>query len=156
MNYKQKLGYMCLGAGILALGIIIGQWGTPDIEAQSNGVFDEITCRTLRVADENGKQAIVLGSIEGLNVVTVLDKQGEKAVSLASLTGGGGERLNSVTVYKTQHNKEGVTLTSSESGNSLHLSGQAGEESIDMLAIEKSNPFILIRNRVGKRIWATP
>ena len=29
MNYKQKLGYM-------ALGIIIGQVVTPDIEAQSN------------------------------------------------------------------------------------------------------------------------
>ena len=35
MNYKQKLGYMALGAGILAVGIIIGQWGTPDIEAQN-------------------------------------------------------------------------------------------------------------------------
>ncbi len=45
VNHKQKLGYMALGAGILALGIIIGQWGTPDIEAQSNGVFDEITSR---------------------------------------------------------------------------------------------------------------
>ena len=37
MNYKQKLGYMALGAGILAIGIIIGQVVTPDIEAQSNG-----------------------------------------------------------------------------------------------------------------------
>ena len=45
VNHKPKLGYMALGAGILALGIIIGQWGTPDIEAQSNGVFDEITSR---------------------------------------------------------------------------------------------------------------
>ena len=51
MNHKQKLGYMALGAGILALGIIIGQWGTPDIEAQSNGVFDEITCRKNLIID---------------------------------------------------------------------------------------------------------
>ena len=31
MNYKQKLGYMALGAGLLAIGIIIGQFITPDI-----------------------------------------------------------------------------------------------------------------------------
>ena len=36
MNHKQKFGYMALGAGILTLGIIIGQVVTPDIEAQSN------------------------------------------------------------------------------------------------------------------------
>ena len=48
MNTLQKLGYMALGVGLLAVGIIIGQWGTPDIEAQSNGVFDEITCRGYR------------------------------------------------------------------------------------------------------------
>ena len=42
MNTWQKLGYMALGAGILAIGIIIGQVITPDIEAQKNGVFDKI------------------------------------------------------------------------------------------------------------------
>ena len=60
MNYKQKLGYTLLGAGIMALGIIIGQLGTPDIEAQSNGVFDKITCREIEVVDEDGNKAIVL------------------------------------------------------------------------------------------------
>ena len=59
MQNKQKLGYMALGAGIMALGIIIGQWGTPDIEAQSNGVFDEITSRSLRIVDKHGKDAIL-------------------------------------------------------------------------------------------------
>ena len=60
MNYKQKLGYMALGAVIMALGIIIGQWGTPDIEAQSNGVFDKITCREIEVIDKDGNEAIRL------------------------------------------------------------------------------------------------
>ena len=49
MNHKQKLGYMALGAGILAVGIIIGQVITPNIEAQSDGVFDTIMCRQLFV-----------------------------------------------------------------------------------------------------------
>ena len=60
MNHKQKLGYMALGAGILAVGIMIGQFVTPDIEAQSAGVFDEITCRLLTVVDEKGKRRIAL------------------------------------------------------------------------------------------------
>ncbi len=33
MNHKQKLGYTLLGAGIMAIGIIIGQVITPDIDA---------------------------------------------------------------------------------------------------------------------------
>ena len=60
MNYKQKLGYIILGAGILAIGIIIGQVITPDIEAQSNGVFDKITYRELEVVDAKSNKAIVL------------------------------------------------------------------------------------------------
>ena len=38
MNYKQKLGYTLLGAAVMAVGIIIGQLSTPNIEAQSNSV----------------------------------------------------------------------------------------------------------------------
>ena len=29
MNHRQKLGYMALGAGIMAVGITIGQFVTP-------------------------------------------------------------------------------------------------------------------------------
>ena len=54
MNHKQKLAYILLGAGIMAVGIIIGQFITPNIEAQSNGVFDKIPCRELEVV--NGKE----------------------------------------------------------------------------------------------------
>ena len=61
MNHKQKWGYMALGAGILALGIIIGQFVTPDIEAQSNGVFDKITCREIEVVDKDGETTILVG-----------------------------------------------------------------------------------------------
>ena len=62
MNHKQKLGYTLLGAGILAVGIIIGQVITPDIEAQSNGVFDKITCRELEVMDKDGNRGIFLAA----------------------------------------------------------------------------------------------
>ena len=52
MNYKQKLGYILLGAGIMAIGITIGQFITPNIEAQNNGVFEKITCRELEVVGQ--------------------------------------------------------------------------------------------------------
>ncbi len=82
MNHKQKLGYMALGAGILAIGITLGQWVTPNIEAQSNGMFDEITCRRIKVVDAEGNSRIELGTFEDTSVITVLDKAGNKSVNL--------------------------------------------------------------------------
>ena len=82
MNNKQKLGYTLLGAGIMAVGITIGQWGTPGIEAQSNGVFDKITCRELEVVDKDGNKAIGLQSNDKSNSVSVYDRQGEQAIDL--------------------------------------------------------------------------
>lgn len=83
MNHKQKLGYMALGAGILALGIIIGQIITPDIKAQNNGVFDKITCRELEVVDEKGETGIGLVSDRRGNRVSVYDKQEKVAIDLS-------------------------------------------------------------------------
>ena len=76
MNHKQKLEYMAVGAGILALGIIIGQVITPDIEAQNNGVFDSITCRSLTVLDKFGRDAIMLNTTNNNNSLTVWGKTG--------------------------------------------------------------------------------
>ena len=114
MNHKQKLGYMALGAGILALGIIIGQWGTPDIEAQNNGVFDEITCRSLKVVDKNGRRSAFLGravyplirgrEIEG-NAFQLFDKDGKPAIQLSS------DIMNEVTIYD-QTGGKGIRLHS--------------------------------------------
>lgn len=88
MNHKQKLGYTLLGAGIMAVGITIGQFITPDIEAQSNGVFDKITCREIEVVDTKGNKAIVSGSGGQApfreNWVTIHYPQGDKAIQLLS------------------------------------------------------------------------
>ena len=75
MNHKQKLGYMALGAGVLAIGIIIGQVITPDIEAQSNGVFDEIQCTRLTVVDKQGDVAVLLATGEDGGLVLVYGKE---------------------------------------------------------------------------------
>ena len=114
MTYKQKLGYMLLGAGILALGIIIGQWGTPDIEAQSNGVFDKITCREIEVVDKDGNKAIVLHHNEfGHNELIVYHPQGRQGIKLQS--GGWG---NYAIVFEDADNEqEAVALAGTSTEN---------------------------------------
>ena len=101
MNHKQKLGYMALGAGILALGIIIGQFVTPDIKAQStdlpmdfddielppsNRRFNKITCREIEVVDKDGNKAIVLftGGVFKGRGIKIYDRKGNPAVVLSS------------------------------------------------------------------------
>ena len=49
---------MALGVGILAIGIIIGQVVTPNIEAQSSGVFGEVVCTGLTVVNHAGEPMI--------------------------------------------------------------------------------------------------
>ena len=112
MQNKQKLGYMALGAGILALGIIIGQWVTPDIEAQNNGVFDKITCRELEVVDKDGKKAIVLqSSEEGVSRIVVYESQNNRA-NVAGITMAVADYANQVIIADKTHNGEGIWLNS--------------------------------------------
>ena len=86
---------MALGAGILAFGITIGQFITPDIEAQNNGVFDKITCREIQVVDEHGKLRIYLDILNGASIISLHNSQGADAIRLYAAEGTG----NSVIVY---------------------------------------------------------
>ena len=88
MNHKQKLGYMCLGAGIMALGIIIGQVISPNIEAQSDGVFDKIQCRELVVVDKEGTATVRIFSDEDRGFISVY-KQSKVGVHMSVDEDGG-------------------------------------------------------------------
>ena len=144
MNYKQKLGYTLLGAGVMALGIIIGQWGTPDIEAQSNGVFDTITCRELEVVDAEGKKAIVLTSLQSANYVFVYDKQENIAIRLVSSQGG-----NSVDVRDKQ-GEAAISLTSLQSANLVDLHDKQGETAIRLTNLQERNHVLVKNNLTGE------
>ena len=114
MNYKQKFGYALLGAGIMAIGIMIGQVITPNIEAQNNGVFDKITCRELEVVDENGNKAIGLDAGVLGNEVVVYNKHNEKtAIRLFAITGG---TVNQINVYD-EHGKNAISLAAGRAKN---------------------------------------
>ena len=118
MNNKQKLGYMLLGAAIMAIGIVIGQIITPDIEAQSNGVFDKITCREIEVADKDGKKAIVLSAYEGSNRIILYDPDGKDGRTAIGLFAWGDDRRgNQISVYD-KHGNLAIALSTWESSNS--------------------------------------
>ena len=141
MNHKQKLGYMLLGAGILALGITIGQWGTPDIKAQStdlpmdfddielpppNKRFNKITCREIEVVDKDGNKAIVLKSYKGNNTVMVLGKTGGLVALDTS------DERNSVLIYgkEDQQHLPAVQLYHHKEGNGIVIQNKHGEKAI--------------------------
>ena len=113
MNHKQKLGYTLLGAGIMAVGITMGQFITPNIEAQLNGVFDKITCREIEVVNKDGNKTIALFSDGDSARLIVYNSQGKQGIKLES--GGWG---NYVIVYETQDDeKEGVSLAGTSREN---------------------------------------
>ncbi len=150
MKHKQKLGYMVLGAGIMAVGITIGQIITPDIEAQNNGVFDQITCNGLIVLDKAGKRAVALGAAEVGNAVVVFDKAGKEAVALAA-----GDFGNTVTVFD-KAGKGAVGLAAGENTNGLVVHGKAGNEEIVVGTSEEYANVIQIIDRAGNVSWQAP
>ena len=137
MNHKQKLGYTLLGAGIMAIGIIIGQVITPDIEPQSNGVFDKITCREIEVIDNLGEISILLGSGEKDNFLALFDKVGEPAILLAS----------------GQVERHGIVI---DDTNSIMILGRAGREGIALFAPKENEPTIGIIDGAGNAVWRAP
>ena len=127
MNRKQKLGYTLLGAGIMAVGIAIGQFVTPDISAQSNGVFDKITCRRLLVVDENGNKAITLAVKENGNYVNLYDS----------------------------HQRGTIVLAAEQKGGALIINNPNSKAVVSILA-DKKRSGIGIFDKHGKTRWLSP
>lgn len=153
MNLKNKLGYTLLGAGIMAVGITIGQVITPDIEAQSKAVFDKITCREIEVVDEKGRQAILISSGNGIALVTIFDSRSgvpgvmlgssetmnnvhitdkrsgvPGSISLQSHKGG----VNGVGIYNIGSNANAVLLGSTDESNYVSVSDKQGTEAVTL------------------------
>ena len=141
MNQKQKLGYMVLGAGIMAVGITIGQFITPNIEAQSNGVFDEIVCKKLSVVDEEGNKAIDLSTDEGARSIMIYDKEGIPEIILDA-----GSLGTTVTI----HNKEtggGISLFAEEVSSGIWVRHK-GRGHID-LSIDEESGEVAVYGKFG-------
>lgn len=155
MDNKQKLGYILFGAGIMAVGITIGQFITPNIEAQSNGVFDKIVCNELFVKNPSfvetfthlspdtiaivreEKMAIELIASEkhGNVVRTYNPKTGKRTVSMGS-----SEKVDMVSTWdRTDGESLAVVMFSTNDENGLGVSNpETGEKAVNM----KSDGFV--------------
>ena len=143
MNNKQKLGYMALGAGIMAIGITIGQFITPNIEAQSNGVFGEIQCSKLTVVNEAGRTAIDLtSSQEKGNALILFSPAGRTAVALH--TDG-----KVASIGMSNNGGEGVVLFCSEDANGLQIFDEADESAITVVAAKGLGRVVTVSNEAG-------
>ena len=79
MNYKQKLGYMVLGAAMTLVGVAVSVF-SPSLDAQRHSEY--IVCKGLTVVDHKGNDAIRLIVGERRNFIVVYDKTGKKAIGL--------------------------------------------------------------------------
>ena len=145
MNHKQKLGYTLLGAGIMAVGITIGQFVTPNIEAQNNGVFDKIVCREIEVVDQDGNQAISLGSNERGNGVIVYDNQGKTAFVLHSSE----KRDNTLFIFDKQ-GKAAISLASTEGANLLGVMDNQGNQAVTLHSRVVGGNAVIVIDKQGK------
>ena len=137
MNHKQKLGYMALGAGILALGITIGQIITPDIEAQNNGVFDQIQCNRLTVVNDSGEERISLSAPEKFAMLNFLDGD-DIPISISH-----SDQHSRISLGDSYRNDLGasLTLSASDLGSSIDL--KKGRYEMDWAAYSKSASLMM-------------
>ena len=145
MNHKQKLGYMALGAAIMAIGIIIGQWGTPDIEAQNNGVFDKITCREIEVVDKDGETAIRLYTTKHGGDIRMDSKDGKRAIMGIGESGGEfylsgkGKSFDRGTVSMYTHEGSASLNVRDKSDGGISMFATDGGSSIDVKTKDGGN-----------------
>ena len=143
MNSKQKLGYTLLGAGVMAVGIIIGQIITPDIKAQTKSVFDNIYCRQIVVEDAEGKPQIILAD----NRIDVFNKQKEGFISL--IAGNEGNQL----LITNKVGKAGFSLLTVDKGvaqgNILTVSNEQGQTGIALISTILDNS-VRVFDKQGK------
>ena len=175
MNQKQKLGYMALGAGIMALGIIIGKVIAPGIEAQSNGVFDEIICTKLTVVNDAGTHKIELISEQDQNILRLTDRAGTPQIGISVSDDG-----NSMMIMNRRNRGIGIWLLSEiekdnqillfepdKEGNNqqIALRSHGGERSLITLGrdreislmVSKKRNVISVNGKVGEEsinLWA--
>ena len=155
MNNQQKLGYTLLGAGIMAIGITIGQFITPDIKAQSNGVFDEITCRRLKVVDKLGRDAITLNAGEESNGMRIFDKTQAPAIILSGGFVRDEAKDNLIQIFGRAESN-GILLITDETSSLVKLFDSAGNSAVFLGAHEEEGNSAGIFDKVGNIRWSAP
>ena len=88
MDYKQKLGYMVLGAAMTLVGMVASAVLSPSLNAHRDSEY--IVCKGLTVVDGKGNDAIRLTVSKNRNYIVVFDKTGNRAIGLHTDGAGNG------------------------------------------------------------------
>ena len=153
MTHMQRSGYMFLGAGLLALGIIIGRMIETRTVVQSDGVFEKIQCRELEVVDSQGNKAIALQSHDTSNGMVIFDSwgQGQAAVFLGTID----EVGNGLSVYD-RFSRLKMGLTTSSGWDNVTGSGLSIYDDFDQVAVGLSSRLrgneVQVYNRHGELV----
>lgn len=121
MNYKQKLGYMVLGAVMTLVGVVVSVF-SPSLNAHDS---EYIVCKGLTVVDNKGNDAIRLTVSERRNLIVVYDKTGKRAIGLHT-------------------GETGTGLIIETRGNEIILSDKAGQEGVGTLYADEIGSSLII------------
>lgn len=145
MDFKQKLGYIILGAVIMLVGIWVGSLVSPPLIAQGDGVFGEIKCAGLTVVDEHGKTMIRLEADLFKNAVVVYNKVGEEAIRLIADI-----NSNNICVYN-QVGEPAIYLDANVTGNFVEVYDPAEDKTAITLASAKYTNHVWVHSK--RRIY---
>ena len=141
----EKLQYMVIGAVLMAVGIGIGSIFTPPLNAQRiNNVFDNITCRSITVVDENGKKAIVLGSKPDINGLTIFDHKGNASIAMST---GINPDEKAISIFDSEGKYVAIKIVSQLLGNSIAVNNIEDSEKAIVLSSLRDGSHIGIYGR---------
>ncbi len=94
MNFKQKLGYMCIGCLFTITGYILASLSGIITPVQKDEqVFDKIVCKQLEVVNEEKKPVAIIGVTEdgnGNGFIAVLNAAGKLGARIRVTEDGNG------------------------------------------------------------------
>ena len=128
--------------------------------------------RAVKCQHALGKDAILLDSNENVNRIIVFNKAGEVSIAIRAFEFGNSllvrrnDGLGAVTLMGSK-DRHGVFLTDdsitpqiqmkvTENANTILVKGKAGKEGIGLLSDEKLGSSIIITDRAGNPVWASP
>ena len=140
MNHKQKIGYTLLGAFIMLIGMLIDNFTSPPVTAQTDG---EITCQKLTFVDATGKPLFWLETGNGLSIFKAdvfnwnTEVSQNKEVMRLTCDGLFGNELSLL----NPNGRQGVRLDASQFGNFVAIFNHEGKEAVSLEAQMKNTAF---------------
>ena len=131
MNHKQKIGYTLLGAFIMLIGMLIDNFTSPPVTAQTDG---EITCQKLTFVDATGKPLFWLETGNGLSIFKAdvfnwnTEVSQNKEVMRLTCDGLFGNELSLL----NPNGRQGVRLDASQFGNFVAIFNHEGKEAVSL------------------------